>query len=240
LRTQRRNKMNNNFLYERGFEMVNIIPYKSDTLEIRPINSKGIEIFHSGGRWMALNIETLTEVFEVYNHWKLAQGHCICTGLGFVLRESWLLSKKEVTKLTVIEKNQELINYQWKCNPSIMERMEVICADVYDYHGSCDTLLIDNFEGGINFENDFCRAAAQISKNIRHQTMWFWPLEYFIGTHYKNHLGMSLESLYDRYRRYFNFHTLPDYNEDELFDLCYIHHRGNFKRCNFNQLRHEI
>jgi len=62
---------------------------------------------------MALSNKTLKEVTEQYSHFKLAEGDCICTGLGFLLRESWLLENPRVTKITVIEKNVVVIHYCW-------------------------------------------------------------------------------------------------------------------------------
>ena len=29
------------------------------------------------------------EAYELYSHYDLAKGHCICTGLGFGVRENW-------------------------------------------------------------------------------------------------------------------------------------------------------
>ena len=57
-------------------------------------------------QWMAYDENTHLEAFEVYSHYCLAKGHVVVTGLGFGVRENWLLTKNEVTKLTIIEKNK--------------------------------------------------------------------------------------------------------------------------------------
>ena len=48
---------------------------------------------------------------QFYSHYYLAYGHVICTGLGFGTREQWIASKPEVTKVTVLEKYKEVIEY---------------------------------------------------------------------------------------------------------------------------------
>jgi hypothetical protein len=230
------------FLFDRGFKEPNLVPYDEHGLKVFEPREGTFVLLQDGQQWMTYNTRGKKEVFEFYSHWKLARGHCICTGLGFALRENWLLSKKEVTKITVLESNEAIISYHMKHNPSVMEQLEIVHTNVYDYKGSCDTLLIDHFEGpGAQWEMVFCSSLARIIKNIKHERMWFWPFEYFMGIHYRNHLGMSLESLYDRYRRYFGLHTLPkEMDENQLFELCNTFFRGNFEKCDFNQLRHEI
>ena len=227
--------MNIGFLQRLGYSDPNIIECNNDGFIIGK-NDKIYGLFQDNKQWMMYDSEFKTQVFEFYSHWKLAQGHCICTGLGFLLRENWLLSKKEVTKITVIERNKKLIEYHWQYNPEIMKKLEIIAIDVYDFKGSCDTLLIDNFEGDIKFEVEFCKSASIITKNISHERMWFWPLEYLLTAHYKNYLRFTLKELYEMYKRYFKLHTLPDLTEMELFDLCYVFNSGNFQPCDFNRL----
>ena len=48
---------------------------------------------------------------QFYSHYNLAYGHVVCTGLGFGTREKWLSTKPEVTKITVIEANKQIIDY---------------------------------------------------------------------------------------------------------------------------------
>ena len=63
-----------------------------------------------GIQWMVLD-ERHSAASQFYSHYKLAKGYVICTGLGFGTREQWLASKPEVTKITVLEKFKEVIDY---------------------------------------------------------------------------------------------------------------------------------
>ena len=232
------------FLSYKGFKEPKIVEDSFNGMEIiyKRSSSNGLMIYllyQDGDQWMCYEPINKKQVFEFYSHWNLAQGHCICTGMGFLLRESWLLSKKEVTKITVIEKNQNIIDYHWKHNPEIMKHLEVVRMDVYDYRGSCDTLLIDNFEGAVHLEIMLLKSVKQICGNINHKTMWFWPFELVLKNHYKNFLRLTLSEIYEKYRKYYGLNTLPDLSEDKLYDFCYAFSNGNMERCDFNKVTME-
>ena len=56
------------------------------------------------------------------------------------------MTKKEVSKVTVLEKNKEVIDYHKFINPKLFDDVEVIHFNAYDYKGKCDTLLLDHYE----------------------------------------------------------------------------------------------
>lgn len=218
------------------FNLPKLVDYENNGLSIKNNNNMW-ELKQNNVRWMTWDLNTNEQLFQFYAQYQLASGHCICTGLGFLLRESWLLQNPNVKKISVIEINTQLIEYHKKFNPQIMEKIEIINCDVYHYKGKCDTLLIDNFEGQVPFfEYEFLRCASVISKNIDCDVMWFWPLECILNIHYKEYIGLNLEQIYNNIKNYFDLDKLPILSEAELFDFCTIAFNKNFTKCNFNKI----
>jgi len=233
--------LDSNFLKDFNFREPFIQEYSKDNFSVlkenRVIRGQEHNIFvfkQDGLRWMAWDKTINKEVFEVFSHYYLARGHVICTGMGFLLRENWLLSNPNVYKITVIEKNKNIIEYHKVFNPNILRRIEVIHEDAYIFKGKCDTLLIDNFEGGIGFENEFLLGAKIICDNIDHELAWMWPMELILNNHYKNYIGLSLSDLYYNIKKYFNLQTFPNLDEEHLFNFCHKFFIGNFDSCHFN------
>jgi hypothetical protein len=208
----------------------NIVSYEDHGLNIKKENNTWI-LRINNIQWMTWSLNTNSQLFEFYSHYTLAKGHTVCTGLGFLLRENLLLQKPEVTKITVIEKSAELIDYHKKFNPDIMKKVEVINCDANDYKGQCDTLLIDNYETNILFD-DLIKNVNFINKNVACDVMWFWPLEYVLNIHYKNHTHLSLKQIYEQIKNYYGLIKLPNLSEKELFNFCEVCFMGNFKRAN--------
>ena len=134
----------------------NLKLYKKDSCEVTFDDyNQMYRLFINGEDYMSYRIKDHDEAYELYSHYDLAKGHCICTGLGFGVRENWLLTKKEVSKVTVLEKNKEVIDYHKYINPKLFDDVEVIHISAYDYKGKCDTLLLDHYEdeaGNANLE----------------------------------------------------------------------------------------
>lgn len=222
------------YLTSLGFVKPNITPLSVNGLQVNQ-TEWGYAMYEGQNRWMTFS-KDYSQVFELYSHFAFAKGHCICTGMGFLLRESWLLQKPEVTKVTVVEKNANVIAYQKIVNPEIMSKIEVINSDVYNFSGECDTLLLDNFEGGIDYHVSFLLGASAICEKIKSNTTWMWPMESIINTYYKNFIGLSLHEIYNKIKTYFRLSTFPELTEEELFYFCQKFYVGNFTRCNFNPL----
>ena len=88
----------------------NLELYKKDSCEvIFDDYNQMYRLFIDGVDYMSYKIHDHDEAYELYSHYDLAKGHCICTGLGFGVRENWLLTKKEVSKVTVLEKIKKLL-----------------------------------------------------------------------------------------------------------------------------------
>jgi hypothetical protein len=202
-----------------------VIPYEEENLIIEEVyipNLRNVfKLSIENEKWMVYSIQNLEALFEVYSHYDLAKGHCICTGLGFGIREKWLLSKKEVTKVTVIEKNIEVINYHKKINPDLINQIEIVHCDASQYEGQCDTLLLDHYEL-LPFSNldDYFLNIKQCSNNIRHDTLWFWPLEYIISSKSRRKKKREYNLLRTQ------FPTLPDIDKKQLnfyYNLFYLY-----------------
>lgn len=212
-----------------GFpEIPKISPYRKDKMVIHgsALGEGGMSytLRIDGNQWMTFNSNNFTQLFQFYSHHHLATGHCICTGLGFGLREKWLLSKKEVSKLTVLEKNVEVINYHKEVNPELMNQLEIIHSDASEYTGKCDTLLLDHYEYEC-FSNPeyYFSNIKQCCNNISHNVLWFWPLERMVT----DNLNKEDESFSKtRYTEYLtltkNYPTLPNITESELNTYCDI------------------
>lgn len=116
---------------------------------------------------------------ELISHYYFAKGNVIATGMGFGIRENWLLNKKSVTSLTIIEKNKSVIDYHKFINSPFLtdKRVRIINCDANEYKGECDVLLADHYESMDN--NEVLDEVLKLynSKKIKHKLFWFWPLE---------------------------------------------------------------
>ena len=134
-----------------------------------------------GIQWMVLD-ERHGQAYQFYSHYKLAKGHVICTGLGFGTREQWIASKPEVTKVTVLEKFKEVIEYHEDIGTEWSDKIEIINCDANEYIGNCNFLSIDHYE-----YDDVLRivdSVKKVCKNITCECVWFWMLEPWIKLGY--------------------------------------------------------
>ena len=213
----------------------NIYEYNNNGLNIVCEKQHGGQylMYYNNTRWMLWNPKNKKALFELYSHYVLADGHCICTGMGFLLREKWILQKPNVTKVTVIEINKELIDYHKKYNPDVMSKIEVVNCNVYDYKGKCDTLLIDNFEGSVHRTQDadkFLLSVNLINKNIYSKKTWGWPMESLLDLHYKKYIGMNLVEIYEKIKKYYKLDKFPILSEEDLFYFCYVYNSSFFEK----------
>jgi hypothetical protein len=204
-----------NFLEFLNFKEPNIVEYEKNGLKILYNKNKSeVCIFNQNEKWFTYSHNLKTSVWEMFSHYWIADGVCICTGLGFALRESWILTKRNVSKVIVLEKSKELIDYHQKNNPEICRKLEIINIDANQYIGKCDTLLLDHYENESLDEALEC--SCKILKNIECKRMWFWLLEDIILR--ENHLSEN-ETLYESYNKVklkYNTLKLPDLSDEEL------------------------
>jgi hypothetical protein len=212
----------NSILKQLNFHPPTLGPWDNgEGVEVTWADEKSLSFKVMGSQWMYLNLETYHEVFEFFSHYDQAKGHCICTGLGFGLREKWLLNNKKVTKLTVIEKNPEVISYHEKIKSDVFLNAEIINEDANGYSGSCDTLLLDHFEfEPWNNPPKLFIDVKQCSTNIEHEVMWFWPLEHILVYYARvyKYCDLSPAHFYKGFRE--SYPTLPDLTDEKLLQYC--------------------
>ena len=130
-----------------------------------------------GIQWMVLD-QRHGQAKQFYSHYKLAYGHVICTGLGFGTREQWIASKPEVTKITVLEKFKEVIEYHEDIGTKWSDKIEIINCDANEYKGDCNFLSIDHYE--YDDVLGILDSITKVYKNITCECVWFWMLEAWI------------------------------------------------------------
>ena len=166
----------NKILHDTNYLIPLLKPYREDNMEVVFSEDKNrIRLLIDNQPWMAYDYTNHNQALEVLAHYHFAKGHCICTGLGFAVRENWIATKKEVTKITVIEKNKNLIDYHKRIGTKFSPKIEIIHGDALEYKGKCDTLLLDHYEGMNNPE--LLLHIKKITQNIEHTTLWYWLLE---------------------------------------------------------------
>lgn len=216
-----------------------IIPGKYGNMNVSK-NGNSFYLTVDGNQWMAYNTFTHEEAFDVFSHYYFANGHVLVTGLGFGARESWLLTKPDVSKLTILEKNEDVINYHRLNGSSFLNdyRVEIVLCNAYEYRGKCDVLLADHyeFEDHVFIMNDM----EKLQNNIQCDLLWFWPLERIImysrKWHTDNDYPFNLISKYDAYqllKRNHRLEKLPDISEETLNMFCMMHNSKLFSKSEF-------
>jgi hypothetical protein len=148
----------------------------------------------------------------------------IVSGLGFGARENWLLTKKEVTKLTIIERSEDLINYHKKIESPFLKdtRVEIINCDASNYSGSCDVLLLDHYE--LETYEDILSDVKKIHDNVSCKKMWFWPFERIISrpiNFYRlNKLDHCNYTSFNILKEKWELYKIPDFSEQEIDIFC--------------------
>ena len=202
------------------------------------INKNGVYyLYVDGCQWMAYNTNTHEDAYSLYSHYDLAYGDVIVSGLGFGVRESWVLSKPEVKKLTILEKNSHVIDYHLHSNSEFLNdsRVKIINCDASEYQGSCDVLLLDHYETQSIF--DILIDAKKIHDNIESRYFWFWPFERIIMHSRKWHTDNEVpQKLYTKYeafnmlKKHHGFDNMPNLSEDQINLYCMMHHSTVFSR----------
>jgi len=206
--------MTSSFIQNFQFE-INLGQYKA--VEVKLVD-KVYALVIDNVRWLIFNPLTKIEAHQCLSHCDLATGTVIATGLGLGLREQILVSKPEVTSLTIVEKSKDLIDFHlqhsnWIKHPKI----NIVNTDAGNYKAECDVLLLDHYEQQ-NY-TAILNNVVNISNKIDCKTMWFWPFEdYIIKNSIDKNITLS-ESYVDLKTRY-NFKLFPDLTESQLLTYC--------------------
>ena len=206
-----------NKLSEYGFEFPNLPSDIIGNMEIKIVGDIK-KLYVDGKQWMTLDLVNYRQIFQFLSHIENSDGKIITTGMGFLLRESWLV--KNGFDVTVIEVNENIIEYHLKHNPDICSKLTIINSNAEEYSGSCDTLLLDHYE----FESNeyILDSVIQFQKRIQYSTIWFWPIERLI-IHQGFVDGISEMESYLKIKN--KIQGLPELNESSL-DLYLTIWRG--------------
>ena len=138
-------------------------------------NDNCYNLYVNGIQWMMYEIDNHHQASQLFSHYYISSGNVIATGLGFGIRELWLLNNPNIKSLTILENNKDIIEYHKEVNPILFEKAKIINCDARTYKGKCDTLLLDHYE----FESmtNIIEDVKNITKNIKCRNLWFWHLE---------------------------------------------------------------
>jgi hypothetical protein len=200
------------FLEKYSLKLPVIEEYSKNSLEIKLIN-ESYYLYLNSEQWMIFSPKSGIQLFEFFSHYNLSRGTVICTGMGFLLRESWILTNPDVKRLIVIENSKDLIDYHKEKNPEIFNLIEVIHGDASDFELECDCLLLDHFE--LQDHNTVINEVIKISKKIKHKVLWFWPLEKIILSETRKNSSGFID-YYNSLREETGILTLPELTKDEL------------------------
>lgn len=200
----------NRHLIKTNYSSPKLVPFSRNEIDV-VLENNVYFLYENGRQWMSYDTNTHIQALQLFSHYDIAKGHCICTGLGFGVRENWLLKKPDVSKITIIEKNKNIIEYNKIINPELMKNAEVVNENVSNYRGRCDTLLLDHYE--LQSPDYILNNVEHCIKNIKSQIMWFWPLERYIF----REKGNNLETYKNLAMRH-NLFSLP-YIDKRKLDL---------------------
>jgi hypothetical protein len=148
-----------------------------------------------------------------YAEYELAYGHVLITGLGMNMVPNWIATKPEVTKVTVVENNEHLINYI-KTYGYIDDKVEIIHGDANYHTGKYDTFFLDhNYGNGYPGEKN-ALYINKILNNISCDLLWNQRIIKMSDNDFDTYLNL---------RKYVP--KLPDINKEkfELYKRLYYH-----------------
>jgi hypothetical protein len=175
--------------------------------------------------WMAYDLNYHFQAAELLSHYYLAKGNCVCTGMGLGIRENWIIAKKEVTQLIVVEKQEEIFELHKYLQSPFLKKSEVMIGNALMLSGKCDTLLLDHYENE-SFE-EIINDVKRISDNVECESLWFWPLEKIILNEKLNR-QMTCYQAYQEIKLKNKLHKLPDLSEETLNLFCFLFTYRNF------------
>lgn len=162
-----------------------IKPHKNNSVEIiRSFDQFVLKDLRSGDAryWMSHTPRTKSELGQLSVEIEFGYGHCVCTGMGLGLRETYLADKPEVTKITVVDYNQDVIDWYREEAPKSgvdIGKFEFVCQDADRLEGlSCDCLFLDHYDGDSAILATVASRSINIARNNRYNLFWFWPALY--------------------------------------------------------------
>lgn len=165
--------------------------------------------------WMS---HTPMEVITCQGGIDIAKGHVLMGGLGIGYQANCILNKNEVTKLTIYELDEDLINTIGKSLVDVFgDKVEFINESIYEAKEIYDTYVIDIYPSYTDFLDDDLLLKTFPDFLGDREKYWAWgdlTLE-GISNYTANNLLGTGDSL-DEYEQHVE---LRDYNIDKFYEL---------------------
>lgn len=131
---------------------------------------------YKGVQWMQTNKDFLHPKDVFYSQYDVAHGNVFITGLGFGILTKAVSEKPEVTSVTVLELEQDVID-AFFLNNSLNSKVEIIQGDASKYESDVkyDCLLPDHYE--LQSIDWIIKDMNSIAKRVKHDVFWPWPIE---------------------------------------------------------------
>lgn len=131
-----------------------------------------------GKQWMGANTNFTDELRQLYSSYDLAEGDVLLSGFGFGILPQWVAQKPEVTSLTVVEINENVVNLFLRFN-NLDPKIKVVISDMTQYKDDIDYdwVILDHYEDDRLPTKD---KLTQITNNLKCKNLWFWPLEFLL------------------------------------------------------------
>jgi hypothetical protein len=165
-----------------------IVPGTYGEVEIRLIqNDTAYVLERSGIPWMCTDVSFSACRDSLYSQYDLAYGDVLITGLGFGILLKALSQKPEVSSVTVVEIEDEVIN-AFLANNTINSKVSIVSgnASTYISDQKYDCLLPDHYE--TQTMEWRIKDMNNIANRIEHDVFWPWSIE-----------EIFLEKTYPRY-----------------------------------------
>lgn len=131
---------------------------------------------HKGVQWMQTDKDFSHSKDVLYPQYDVAYGDVFITGLGFGILTKAVSEKPEVTSVTVLELEQDVID-AFFLNNVLNSKVKIIQGDASKYESDIkyDCLLPDHYE--LQNTDWIIKDMNSIAKRIKHDVFWPWPIE---------------------------------------------------------------
>ena len=158
-------------------EMPKIVPGSYGDLDISYSNEEELYYMHYKGiLWMSTDKDFMDSRNTSYSQYDLAYGKVLLTGLGFGILAKALSEKPEVTSVTVVELNQEVID-AFLLHNTLNSKVTIVLGDASTFSSDIkyDCLLPDHYETqGFDWR---IRDMNNLAKRVKHDLYWPWSIE---------------------------------------------------------------
>jgi hypothetical protein len=170
--------------------MPNIVPgvYGKAEITFNP-EADHYRLFYNGIPWMVTDKNHHFTKNSIYSQYDLAHGDVLLTGLGFGLLAVAISQKENVSSVTVLELNSDVIDAFLKSN-QLNNKITIISGDARTYTTDLkyDCLLPDHYEH--QPPSWILQDMANIFKRINTETYWPWGVE-----------GLFLKTVYSKNKK---------------------------------------